>query len=159
MKNLNLVGTTWIGNSSLLDEELVGVFASDRSDILMPRRRDHWAADAGLEGCKVVGSFRNLSERNILEILLRYGGHAVWIVDRKLPTIYSSTCCQAFAEGRLLVVSCFWNDESLFSTRQYCADFVQRLASRLILWAPSSGGLMQRVASCAYCNGKLVEVH
>jgi len=158
MKDSRLVGTTWIGNRLLLDRELVGIFASARSDALMARHRDLWAIEEGQEGAAIVGVFRNLAERSILENLLRHGGRAVWIVDHMLPTMYSDACSQAMVEGRLLVVSCFWTRRSLYSTTRYCSHLVMCLATRLVMWAPVAGGFIPQLMARALRQGKQVDV-
>lgn len=159
MKKSILVGTTWVGNCELLDCELVGVFASERSDALMVVARDQWACQVGRDGLCIVGGFRTLGEKSVLKNVLRCGGSAVWIVDHKLPTVYSRIYARAFVEGRLLVVSCFWIPRGIYGTVSYCAEVVQHLASRLVLWAPVGRGYLPQVAARARRNGKVVEVH
>jgi len=159
MDKVNLVGTTWIGNRSLLNGNLIGVYASAKSDALMADKRDQWSIEVGRKGLCIVGAFRNLSERSILENTLRHGGSAVWIEDHQLPTSYSKTCSQAFMEGRLMVVSCFWIPRGTYGTAAYCAELVQHLSTRLVMWAPSSHGFMPQIQARASKNGKRVEVH
>lgn len=162
--NADLIGTTWIGNIELLSDSvlgergIVGVFASERSDALMADRRDQWSVELGLRQSTIVGAFRTRSENCILKNVLRYGGRAVWIVDRKLPTVYSKVCSKAFMEGRLLVVSCFWIDRAVYGAGGYCAELVQHLAQRLVAWCPAKKGFIPQVLRRARRNGKVVQV-
>lgn len=157
MKNSILVGTTWVGNLNLLERELVGVFSSERSDVMMAAARDQWAFEMGCHGECIVGPFRTVSEKCILKKLLSYGGCAVWIVDHKLPTVYNKIYARAFVEGRLLVVSCFWIPKGIYGTTSYCAELVQALSKRLVVWAQVNRGYVPQVMARARRNGKTVE--
>lgn len=166
-KNSNLVGCTWIGNPALLESredldspnvcERIGVFASEQSDRLQAISRDQWACDLGRKGSQIVGIFRTMSEKSILKNVLKYGGSAVWILDHKLPAFFSKICVKALMEKRLLVVSCFWIDKSVYGTVGYCSELVQLLSTRLIMWAPQKA-LFAQIAWQARKNGKAVEI-
>lgn len=159
-----LIGTTWIGNVELLNDSvseekgIVGIFASEKSDAVADLR-DQWSMELGESRSTISGVFRTRSEKSILKNVLRNGGRAIWIVDRRLPTVYSRICSRAFMEGRLLVASCFWIDKGTYGTACYCAEVVQLLCSRVVVWAPSKRGHMPHVLARAARNGKSVEIH
>lgn len=156
MKNECLKGSTWLGNDSLLEGSLVGVFASERGASHLEFERCRWAVGMGVHHRGIVGTFKSGVEKVILKNVLEYGGHAVWILDRKLPAGFNGVLCRAFREGRLLVISCFWIPKGIYGTGSFCAQMVQHLAERLVLWAPSSKGFLPQVMSRARLNGKEV---
>lgn len=163
----DLVGCSWIGNREILNNvecggasgELIGVFATDRSDVLAAYARDQWAIKMGCSGNTVVGTFRYASEMSILKNVLKHGGRAVWILDRKFPARLGKLFSCAILKGRLLVISCFWRNRSVYGTKCYCADLVQHLSTRIALWTPADWGHMEQILLRARRNKKRVEVY
>ena len=114
MKEFDMVGMRTIGNVELLQKPhaRIGVFASRQLDSVGSIIKEQWSVAKGRQRKCIVGTFHSRSECEILYLVLKYGGSAVWFMGCKLPDTLPDFCKKAVKSGRLLMVSCFNREPS-----------------------------------------------
>ena len=161
MKRIKMVGMKWEGNVKLWTGPMkrVSVFASrtvspDRFSL------ESWAAEEGrLRHC-IVGTFHSAAEQHLLYVTLANGGMAIWIRGCRLPFQYpQDVCYRAFAENRLLVVSCFKRKHHNVETARYCAQLAAMATDRHAYWFGYESDFLTPICERAMLRGKQVEIY
>lgn len=159
-RNLDLVGGCYVGNTRLLTHpwRRIGVFASRSSDPAVDVLREQWAMKMGRTRQCIVGTFHSPAECEILYLVLKFGGFAVWFMGCSLPEKLPNFCKGAIRKGRLLMVSCFHREHHTYATARYCVHLTDMYSGRLAVWSMKTGGMIQPIYDRAIANGKMVEV-
>lgn len=157
---LEMFGGNYVGDPTLLTLpwSRIGVFASRSSDSAVDVLREQWAMKTGRNRHCIVGTFHSPAECEILYLVLKFGGSAVWLMGCSLPDTLPNFCKGAIRKGRLLIISCFHREHHTYATARYCAHLADMYSSRLAIWSMKSGGMIQPIYNRAVAGGKMVEV-
>jgi len=149
-----------IGNSDLLDQPLLAIFASVKCPARLILAAHDTAKEISAKGKAVIGGFQSPTEKEMLEILLR-GVSAIVICPAcglegmRIPVAWR----QKIEQGRLLVISPFPayvkrpRPETILKRNQ----LVAQLASELLIVHAESGGKVDALIKGVLSSGKKVQ--
>ena len=159
MNEFEMAGMKTIGNVGLLQSHRarIGVFASRQLDSVGSIVKEQWAMMKGRQRKCIVGTFHSRSECEILYLVLKYGGSAVWFMGCELPDPLPNFCKKAVKSGRLLMVSCFNRERHNLATARYCMHMVDIASSYLVFWALEGSRMLGPIHARAVARGKKVE--
>jgi len=159
METFEVAGMNFIGNTKLLTEPRarIGVFASRNADPVIDIIREQWATEKGKRRKCIVGTFHSRAECEILYIVLKYGGSAVWFLGCSLPKSLPHFFREAVRKKQLLVVSCFRREHHTLATARYCQHLADMTSNSLVFWSRQADGSLQPLYERAVARGKWVE--
>lgn len=157
-KILEMKGVSYVGDPALLTLpwSRIGVFASRSADPAVGILREQWAMAKGRAHSRIIGTFHSRAECEILYLVLKYGGSAVWLMGCALPEL-NDFCKKYIRRGRLLIISCFNREHHTYATARYCAQLADMYSSRLAVWSMKENGMISPICERAAASGKLVE--
>ena len=160
MKPFEMKGMNSIGNKKLLEEPRmrIGVFASrsmddNATDII----REQWAMAKGRDKKCVVSTFHSRAELEILYLVLKHGGSAIWFLGCSLPKSLPSFAKKYVKCKKLLIVSCFHREHHSIYTARYCCHLTDMVSSYLVFFNRKEKGLLTPIYERASSRGKWIE--
>lgn len=149
-----------IGNPALLDQGLIGVFASVKCPARLILAAHNAAHEITAQGKPVIGGFQSPTEKEMLEVLLRGSSTIVICPARGLEGMrIPKAWQQKIKKGQLLIISPFppYIRRPSYETVMERNQLVANLASELLVIHADPGGKVESLVNEVASNGKKVQ--
>lgn len=143
---LGLASLDYVGDISLLDLPMIGVFSSAKCPASQILKAHDYATEIRNGEMGVISGFHAPAEKEVLEVLLKGTCPIIIVLGRRLEGARVPVAWRAGIEtGRMLVISPFKEYQKYvtkeMSTRQN--DLAARVAGRVMVIHTSEGGSLQ----------------
>lgn len=146
VSQLGLTSLDYVGDTSLLDSPMIGVFSSAKCPASSILKAHDYAKEIRNGEMGIISGFHAPAEKEVLEVLLKGTCPIVVVLGRRLEGARIPAAWKAEIEkGRMLVISPF-KDYQKYVTKDIslkCNDLAARIAKRVLIVHASEGGSLQ----------------
>ena len=137
----------FMGNIDLLKLNKTAFLCSSTNDKAVISAASNWASTIDTNSTCVISGFQSPAEREVLDRLLQIGANVVVVLAKKLPSSYPTKFKEALKQGRLLLISPFYDFDDIVTKTdaQRRNEYVLNHSQQAIIGTITQGGMLDNI--------------